>query len=167
LPISQQEVKVMPVPRIKKLWEKAPSGMGPVARTDGIHAIPASLWDANGRPDLRVRTVGGLTVVNFVNAEALYEEETIQELGERLRRLVDEGNVRLLVNLSSVRYASSSVVALLAWLYLRIDTAGGVLRLCGVEPVLFDMLRLCHLDRVVEVYANETVALLTIQASQE
>ena len=106
--------------------------------------------------------VGGLTVVELVNADALFEEGTIQELGEGIRRLVEEGHVRILVNLSGVRYASSSLVALLAWLYLRIDTAGGMLGLCGLEPVLFDMLRICRLDRVVEVYANESAALLTM-----
>ncbi len=156
----------MPVPQTKKLWEKAPSSMGPVSRTDGVHQIPASLWDANGRPDLCIRTVRGHTVVDFVNAEALFEEKAIQELRERLRRLVDQGNVRLVLNLSSVRYASSSVVALLAWLYLRLEVAGGRMRLCGLDPVLFDMLRICHLDRVVEVYTDETAALLPANWTQ-
>ncbi len=156
----------MPVQRTKKLWEKALSGMGPVVRTDGVHQIPASPWDANGRPDVCVRTVGGLTVVDLVNAEALFDDKTVQELGERLRRLIDEGNVRLVLNLSNVRYASSSVVALVACLYLRIDTAGGTLSLCGLDPVLYDMLRICHLDRVVDVYANETAAIVTANSGE-
>jgi anti-anti-sigma factor len=156
----------MAVPRTKKLWEKTSSGMGPVVRTDGVHQIPANPWDMNGRPDLCVRTVGGLTVVDLVNAEALFEAKMVQELGERLRRLIDDGNVRLVLNFSNVRYASSSVVALLAWLYLRIDMAGGTLSLCGLDPVLFDMLRICHLDRVVDVYATETAAILTANSSR-
>jgi anti-sigma B factor antagonist len=156
----------MPVPRTKKLWEKALTGMGPVVRTDGVHQIPACPWDTSDRPDLCVRTVGGLTVVDLVNAEALFEVDTVQELGEQLRRLVDQGNVRLVLNLSNVRYASSSVVALLAWLYLRLDMAGGTLSLCGLDPVLFDMLRICHLDRVVEVYATEAAAILTANSGQ-
>jgi anti-anti-sigma factor len=151
--------------RDKKMREQAPIGLGPIAWTDGMHFMPDSISNANGRPDLCVRTVGGLTVVELVNAEVLFEEGTIQELGERIRRLVEEGHVRILVNLSGVRYASSSLVALLAWLYLRIDAAGGVLSLCGLEPVLFDMLRICRLDRVVEVYANESAALLTMHSN--
>jgi anti-anti-sigma factor len=156
----------MAVPRTKKLWEKTSSGMGPVVRTDGVYQSPANPWDTNGRPDLCVRTVGGLTVVDLVNAEALFEAKLVQELGERLRRLIDDGNIRLVLNFSNVRYASSSVVALLAWLFLRIDTAGGTLSLCGLDPVLFDMLRICHLDRVVDVYATETAAVLTANSSQ-
>jgi anti-anti-sigma factor len=151
----------------KKTREKAPFGLGPIAWTDGVHLISDTTSDANSRPDLCVRMVGGLTVVELVNAEALFEEGTIQVLGERIRRLVEEGHVRILVNLSGVRYASSSLVALLAWLYLRIDTAGGVLSLCGLEPVLFDMLRICRLDRVVEVYANESAALLTMHSNED
>jgi anti-anti-sigma factor len=153
--------------RDKKMWEQAPIGLGPIAWADGMHFIPDSISNANGRPDLCVRMVGGLTVVELVNAEVLFEEATIQELGAGIRRLVDEGHVRILVNLSGVRYASSSLVALLAWLYLRIDAAGGVLSLCGLEPVLFDMLRICRLDRVVEVYANESAALLTMHSNED
>jgi anti-sigma B factor antagonist len=156
----------MPLQGTKKLWEKASSGIGPVARSDGVQQIPASPWDANDRPDLCVRKVGGLTVVDVVNAEALFEEKTVQELGERLRRLIDQGNIRLVLNLSNVRYASSSVVALLAWLYLRLNTAGGTLSLCGLDPVLSDMLRICHLDRVVEVHATENAAILTANSGQ-
>jgi anti-anti-sigma factor len=132
-----------------------------------VHLSPDSIWDANGRPELCVRMVGGLTVVELVNAEALFEDGTIQELGEGIRRLVEEGHLRILVNLSGVRYASSSLVALLAWLYLRIDTAEGVLSVCGLDPALFDMLRICRLDRVVEVYANESAALLTMHSNED
>jgi anti-sigma B factor antagonist len=157
----------MSVPRINKPWENAPAGMGPVGWTNSTHKIAANPWDATARPDVRVRIVGGITVVDLVNTDALVEDETIQDLGVRLRSLVDEGNVRLLVNLSSVRYASSAVVALLAWLYLKVDAAGGVLRLCGLDPVLFDMLRICHLDRVVEIFASEPAAISTMQSRQD
>jgi anti-sigma B factor antagonist len=156
----------MPVPRTKNLWEKASSGIGPLVQTDGARQIPDCPWDTNGHPDLCVRKVGALTVVDLVNAEALFEANAVQELGERLRSLIDDGNVRLVLNLSNVRYASSSVVALLAWLYLRLDMAGGTLRLCGLDPVLHDMLRICHLDRVVQVYASETAAILTANSGK-
>jgi anti-sigma B factor antagonist len=158
------EGSVMAELRDKKMREQAPIGLGPIAWTDGMHFIPNSVSNANGRPDLCVRMVGGLTVVELVNAEALFQEGTIHELGEGIRRLVEEGHVRILVNLSGVRYASSSLVALLARLYLRLDTAGGELSLCGLEPVVLDMLRICCLVRVVEVYANESEALLTMHA---
>jgi anti-sigma B factor antagonist len=151
----------------KKSWENAPSGMGSGGRNDRLHTTPFNFSGASCRPDLRVRTVGALTVVDLVNAEEIFDEETVQELSERILRLVEEEHVRLLLNLSSVRYASSSMIALLAWLCRRLDMAGGVLRLCGLDPVLFDMLRLCRLDRFVEVYTSEATALRSMQSSEE
>ncbi|MGO9466920.1 MAG: STAS domain-containing protein [Isosphaeraceae bacterium] len=150
----------MPDIRNQKSWEQAPSAPGAVSRTEGVYQFPATLRDANHRPDFSIRAVGRLTVVDFVNAEVLFEEAAVEELGARLQSLVAEGHVRLLLNLSSVRYASSSVVALVAWLYRRVELAGGFLRLYGLDPVLFDALRICRLDGVVEVYADEAAAAL-------
>jgi hypothetical protein len=44
-------------------------------------------------------------------------------------------------------------------LHLRVVRARGRLRLCGLDPPIRDVLRICHLDRVFEVYADETAAL--------
>src|SRR5215469_3226453 len=100
---------------------RAPFGTEPVSRPVGVDRFPSDPRDADPRPDLSVRAVGGLTVVDFVNAEVLFEERTIRELSARLQRLVEGGHTRLLLNLNSVRYASSSVVALLARLYRRVN----------------------------------------------
>ena len=153
--------------RDNKMQKEDRVEQGPIVWTDGVHLSPDSTWGASGRPDLCIRTEGGLTVVELLNVDGLFDEGTIQELGDGIRRLVEGGHVRILVNLSGVRYAPSSLVALLARLYLRIDTAGGVLSLCGLDPVLVDMLRICRLDRVVKVYADESAALLAMQSSRE
>jgi anti-anti-sigma factor len=132
-----------------------------------VGLFPADPRDPDPRPDLSVQAVGGFTVVDFVNGEVLLEERAIRELSGRLQRLVEQGHTRLLLNLNSVRYASSSVVTLLACLYWRVNEAGGSLRLYGVGPVLIDALRICRLDRVVEVYADEAAALGTGPSTTE
>jgi anti-sigma B factor antagonist len=98
-------------------------------------------------------------IVEFMNPHVLFEDEAVQELGRHLERLVGNGNVRLVLDLSTVRYASSAVVALVASLYRKVNEAGGTLRLFGLNPVLRDAIRICRLDRVVEIYVDESKAI--------
>jgi anti-anti-sigma factor len=106
---------------------------------------------------LSVRVVDGLSVVD-VNAEILLEEGAIGELSMQLYRLVGR-DIRLLVNLGNVRYMSAAVLAMLVALHQRVERAQGRLGLCGLDPVTRDMMRICHLDRVFKIYADQGEAL--------
>ena len=99
-----------------------------------------------------------LSIVDM-NINVLIEEGTIRELGTQLHRLVDEGHTRLLLNLGGVRYFSSDMLAILAGLHRRVERAQGRLGLFGLDPVLRDMLRICRLERVFDIYADEREAL--------
>jgi anti-anti-sigma factor len=98
-------------------------------------------------------------VVDFVNADLLFEDDVVRDLGARLQGLVEQGHVRLLLNLTGVRYACSSLLGNLAWLHRQVGRGKGFLRLYGLDPELRDALRICRLDRVFEVYADEAAAL--------
>jgi anti-anti-sigma factor len=94
-----------------------------------------------------------------MNAEALFEEEAIRELSVQLRRLIEEGYTRLVLNFGRVRTMSSDVLATLARLHQHVKQARGSLGLYGLDPVLVDMLRICHLEQLLAIYADETEAL--------
>jgi anti-anti-sigma factor len=115
---------------------------------------------SRGQARLRIWAIGRLTVVEIVNAESLFEEETVREVGQRLQHLVEEGHARLLLNLEGVQYACGSLLAHLAWLHRKVEAARGFLKLYGLDPVLHDALRICHLDRVFEICADEQEALV-------
>jgi anti-anti-sigma factor len=113
----------------------------------------------DGLPRLSVRVIDGLAVVDIVNADVLFEEGAIRELSTQLHRLVGEGSTRLLLNFRGVRYMSSDVLATLAGLHRRVERARGRLGLFGLDPVLRDMVRICRLERVFQIYADEREAL--------
>jgi hypothetical protein len=54
---------------------------------------------------------------------------------------------------------SSDVLAFLAGLRKKIDPARGRIQLCGLDPLLWDMLRITHLDRVLDACTDEAEAL--------
>jgi anti-sigma B factor antagonist len=103
------------------------------------------------RPSLRVQSVHGVAIVEFVNAQNLYEDAVIRELGTQLRALVEQGNTRLLLNLAGSRSMSSDLLGMLASLQRRLEKANGRLGLCGLDPALRDMIRICRLDRFFEI----------------
>jgi anti-anti-sigma factor len=120
-------------------------------------------WDiseAAGRPLLRVRTVERTVVVRFEDAEILFEEGAVHAVGRELHRLIEEErHTRLVVNFAGVRYLSSEVLGILAGLQRKVDPVRGSIVLCGLAPLLWDMVRITHLDRVFDICGDEAEAL--------
>ena len=73
----------------------------------------------------------------------------------QLRCLADDGADRLVLNFAGVRSISSDVLGILAALARRFDPSRGRIRVRGLDPVLLNMLRICRLDRVLEVEGCE------------
>jgi anti-anti-sigma factor len=138
---------------LSSLDREATSATGDSDRIASSSMIP------DGLPRLSVRVIGGLAVVDIVNADVLFEEGAIRELSTQLHRLVEEGCTRLLLNFGGVRYMSSDMLATLTGLHQRVERAQGRLGLFGLDPVLRDMLRICRLERVFDIYADEREAL--------
>ena len=124
-----------------------------------IHS-PGRVCTPMGDPDapvgLRVRTMERTALVRFENALNLFNEASIREVSDQLRKLVEqECHHRLLVNLRGVRYLSSDMLATLAVLQKMVDPAQGCIQLCGLDPLMQDMLRITYLDRTFDVCADE------------
>jgi anti-anti-sigma factor len=111
------------------------------------------------RPRLRVQQVQGLAIVTFIDAAVLFEASHVAMLGKHLYRLVKQGQTRMLLDLGGVRYMSCAMLGKLAGLHVRIERARGVLWLCGLAPELMDMLRICHLERVLDTFSSRAEAL--------
>ena len=129
------------------------SATGDSDRTASTSMVP------DGLPRLNVRVIDGLAVVDIVNADVLFEEGAVRELSTQLHWLVEEGHTRLLLNLGGIRYMSSDVLGILARLHQRVERAQGRLGLCGLDPVIRDMVRICRLEQVFDIYSDEKEAL--------
>jgi anti-sigma B factor antagonist len=84
----------------------------------------------------------------------------VHTVGRELRRLIeDEGHTRLVVNFAGVRYLSTEVLGILVGLQKKVDPVRGSIVLCGLDPLLRDMVRIVHLDRVFDICGDEAEAL--------
>src|SRR6516165_8286275 len=135
-------------------------GAPEASSSDGSRGDRWDISETAGRPRLRVRTVEPTAVVRFEQAEILFEEGAVHTVGRELRRLIeDEGHTRLVVNFAGVRYLSTEVLGILVGLQKKVDPVRGSIVLCGLDPLLRDMVRIVHLDRVFDICGDEAEAL--------
>jgi anti-sigma B factor antagonist len=107
-----------------------------------------------------MRAIEQTALLRLEDAESLFEESAVHAVSQQLHRLVqDEGYTRLVVNLAGVRFLSSNVLGVLVAVQKEIDPARGRVILCGLEPLLREMIRITHLDRVFETCNDEAEAL--------
>jgi anti-anti-sigma factor len=109
--------------------------------------------------EVRVRLVDDFAVVSLVRPEALIDGQTSELLRGHLLRLLEDGHVRQVLDLSEVEHVSAALIGCLAWHHSRLLKRDGVFRLHGVGPTISRALRDCRLLGVIEVYQNESDAL--------
>lgn len=111
------------------------------------------------RRRLEVEDIGDVTVINFVDKKIL-DEQNIQVIGEQLFSLVDqEGRRKLLLNFGNVEYLSSAALGKLITLNKKLQTAGGRLILCNIDPQIYEVFEITKLDKFFNIQKEEQAAL--------
>jgi len=124
---------------------------------DSTKARPS---EPKGRDYLKVDLIEGTAVVRFEGTDIVYAEEVVRDVGDQLLRLVEnEGYTQILLNLSGIRYLSSTMLGRLVSVNRRLEQANGRLKLCSLSPVVSDIFRISRLDQVFQIYEDEPGAL--------
>ena len=109
---------------------------------------------------LAVTEVGDVTVVRFRDQKIL-DDLNIQELGRELSRLVEvENRRRLLLNFSAVEFLSSAALGKLITLDKKVKGAGGTLKLCNIQPEIYEVFAITKLNRLFDIKEDEADALV-------
>jgi anti-anti-sigma factor len=91
------------------------------------------------------------------------EERTAHALYDTIRELLEEGARSFAINLAQVSVADSYTLGALAGAYNLVRQAGGRIRFFAAPERLIRAFRKFHLDSVLELYANEALALSNLQ----
>jgi anti-anti-sigma factor len=130
------------------------------ALVEGLDPFSEAAEPLAGRPRLRVRVIERTALVHFLDSEVLFEEAVVRAISDQLERLIEEGHTRVLLNFGGVRYLSCVLIGRLAALQQeKIAPVRGRLQLCGLEPLLKDVLRITQLEREFDVCDDEAQAL--------
>ena len=82
-----------------------------------------------------------------------------QELGEAVRSLLEKGSRKVVINFEKVSYLDSSGVGELVGCFTSVKTRGGELRICGMNPRIFNLMKMTSLHSVFTVKDTEEEAL--------
>ena len=107
--------------------------------------------------NINERQAGDVTVLDMSGKVTIGEGSVA--LRTAIRRLLEEGKKRILLNLSGVSYVDSSGIGELVSSYTAINKEGGQLKLLNLTQKIQDLLAITKLLTVFDVYENETEAL--------
>ncbi|HMF56480.1 MAG TPA: STAS domain-containing protein [Pyrinomonadaceae bacterium] len=107
--------------------------------------------------NIRERQAGDVVVLDMDGRITIGEGSVT--LRTAIRRLLEEGKKRILLNLAGVGYIDSSGIGELVSSYTAIGKESGQLKLLNLTQKLQDLLAITKLLTVFDVYENEADAL--------
>ena len=124
---------------------------------NGYEFFPQRKADAS----LSCHMVRGVAVIELRGP--LTAERSVHALYDALRELLEEGARDFAINLAPVSLIDSYALGALAGAYNLVRQAGGRIKFFAAPERLVRALRKFHLDRVLELYASEALALSNLQ----
>jgi anti-sigma B factor antagonist len=119
-----------------------------------------SMMSAPALKYLKLKTVDGVAVVDFIESGLMFETTLIQDIGQELQSLVaDHGYTRILLDFTHVQYMSSAMLGQLVKLAKEVQNVKGQLKLTGLGPILHDTFRISHFESMFAIYDDEAQAL--------
>jgi len=107
--------------------------------------------------EIKERQAGDVTVLDMDGKVTIGEGSVA--LRTAIRRLLEEGKKKILLNLAGVGYIDSSGIGELVSSYTAIGKVGGQLKLLKLTQKLRDLLTITKLLTVFDVYDSEAEAL--------
>jgi anti-sigma B factor antagonist len=107
------------------------------------------------------RQVGDVTILDLDGKVTIGEGSVA--LRTAIRRLLEEGKKKILLNLAKVGYVDSSGIGELVSSYTAINKEGGELKLLNLTQKIQDLLTITKLLTVFDVYESEEEALASFR----
>ena len=107
--------------------------------------------------NIRERQAGDVTILDLDGKITIGEGSV--SLRGAIRRLIEEGKKKILLNLSGVGYVDSSGIGELVSSYTTTSSKGGQLKLLNLTQKIQDLLAITKLLTVFDVYDDESSAL--------
>ena len=108
------------------------------------------------KPSIIEKNVEGVVVLSVDGSLKGIGELSLKE---RIDELVCEGRLQILIDMRNVPYIDSAELGRLIRAHLSVRKAGGRVRLCNVSDRLLTLLKITHLDTVLDLYSTEEEAL--------
>ncbi|RJP28516.1 MAG: anti-sigma factor antagonist [Candidatus Omnitrophota bacterium] len=98
----------------------------------------------------------------IVSISGRLETSSTLIVDKKINQRIDEGERRIVINLSKLEYMSSSGLRLFLGIGKRLKQEGGAFALSGVPDHQLELIEITHLDQVVSIFASDGDAIIGI-----
>jgi anti-sigma B factor antagonist len=103
------------------------------------------------QPNISVEYVKNATIVSFTD-EKILEEKDINSLQESIMSVIEQAEqIHLIIDFSHVKFLSSAVLGLLIRISKRIYEHDGRLRLCNIDPKIYEIFKITRLTKTFDI----------------
>lgn len=112
---------------------------------------------------MTVEREGEIAKIQLLDRNIL-EEAAIQQIGEEIAGLIDQStSPRLLINFTNVEHLSSAALGTLITINNKVRQKAGQLRLCHIDPQIYEVFVITRLNKLFQIFENEQQALETFK----
>ena len=115
---------------------------------------------------LSVTDRGGVKLVRLRSA-AILSEEDVESLGTGLLALTEVPGRRVVLSFLGVHHLTSLVLGKLLQVNKRLAESGGELRLADIDPRLYEVFAITHLDRLFRIFERQDEAIASFADKPE
>ena len=106
------------------------------------------------KPRISVEYAEKATIVSFTD-EKILEERDIKALQDSIMSVVEQAErINLILDFGNVQFLSSAVLGLLIRLSKRIYEHDGQLKLCNINPKIFEIFKITRLTKTFDIYKD-------------
>jgi anti-sigma B factor antagonist len=106
------------------------------------------------QPNISVEYAENATIISFTD-EKILEERDINSLQESIMSVIEQAErINLILDFSNVKFLSSAVLGLLIRISKRIYEHEGRLRLCNIDPKIYEIFKITRLTKTFDIYKN-------------
>ena len=121
---------------------------------------------AQVRPRVSVEYTAKATIVTFTD-EKILEETDIQAIRESIISVIEQGErINLILDFCNVRFLSSTVLGLLISVSKKVYEREGQLRLCNINPKIYEIFKITRLTKIFDILDNREGATDSITTTE-
>jgi anti-sigma B factor antagonist len=111
------------------------------------------------KPSITVGYAGNATIIGFTDHKIL-EERDIKALTESIMSIIEQAErINLILDFGNVRFLSSAVLGLLIRISKRIYEREGQLKLCRINPKIYEIFKITRLTKTFDIYDDIEAAI--------
>ena len=118
---------------------------------------------ADIKPRISVDYIANAVIIGFTD-EKILEQHDINALSDSINSVIEQAEkINLILDFTNVKFLSSAVLGLLIRISKRIYESEGQLRLCNIEPKIYEIFKITRLTKTFDIYDDVQGALKSLE----